>query len=127
MKKNIRDYKVNGKQFAYVLDAINVTGYEGNEMKATDEERIKYFFSIYNDEYNIDYYKRLYPNSIERLTNYLQGSPSCINIAFTYYDIALIGKNWGYCKNERETERFVNSWFKEIAFKLFQLKQYCNC
>lgn len=126
MKKNIRDYKVNGKQFAYVLDAINVTGYEGNEMKATDEERIKYFFSTYNNEYNKDYNKRLYPNSIERLTNYLQGLPSCINIAFTYYDITLIGKNWGYCKNERETERFINSWFKEIAFKLFQLKQYFN-
>ena len=92
----------------------------------SDKERVEYFFSTYNSEYNKDYNKRLYPDSIERLTNYLQGLPSCINIAFTYHDITLIGKSWGYCNNEREIERFINSWFKEIAFELFQLKQYFN-
>lgn len=124
MKKNIRDYKVNGNQFSYGLDAINVIDCEGNEIEATDKERVKYFFDTYNSEYNKDYNKRLYPDSIERLSSYLQGLPSCIDIAFTYQDIEKIGKSWGYCENEKETERFINSWFKEISVKLLLLRQY---
>lgn len=58
MRKNIRDYKVNGKQFAYVLDAINVTDFDGNEIDATDKERVKYFFECFDKEYNSSYYKR---------------------------------------------------------------------
>lgn len=126
MKKNIRDYKVNGNQFAYVLDAINVTDYDGNEIDANDKERVKYFFECFNNEFNYEYNKRRYPNLQNRISEYIKGLPSCINIAFENYKIAEIGKSWGYCKTERKENEFINNWFTVIAFRLIQLKKYFN-
>ena len=31
------------------------------------------------------------------------------------------GKEWGYCQTERKAEKFVNNWFKMIAFRLVQI------
>lgn len=124
MKKNIRNYKVNGKQFAYVLDAINVTDFDGNELQATDKERVKYFFEMFESEFNYEYNRRRYPNLQNRISEYIKGLPSCINIAFENYKIAEIGKTWGYCKNERKEAEFIDNWFSVIAFRLIQLKEY---
>lgn len=126
MKKNIRDYRVNGNQFAYVLDAINVTDYDGNEIEATDKERVKYFFECFESEYNYEYNKKRYPNIQERISEYLKGLPSCIYVAFENYKIIEIGKSWGYCKTERKENEFINNWFSVIAFRLIQLKEYFN-
>lgn len=112
MKKNIRDYKANGNQFAYVLNSINVTDYDGNEIDATDRERVKYFLKCFEIEYNYEYNKKRYPNIQERISEYLKGLPSCIGIEFENYKIAEIGKSWGYCKNERkESESFIPNIF----------------
>lgn len=127
MKKNIRDYKVNGNQFSYVLDSINVTDFEGNEIEnVSDKDRVKYFFECFENEYNSPYFKRIYPNMQQRISQYIQGLPSCINIAFENYKIVEIGKNWGYCKTERKENEFIENWFKIIAFRLIQLKDYFN-
>lgn len=126
MKKNIRDYKTNGKQFAYVLDAINVTDYEGNEMEATDKEKVKYFFDAFESEYNYSNNKKIFPNLQDRICSYLQGLPSCICIAFENNTIIEIGKSWGYCGTARKENEFINNWFKIMAFRLIQLKKYFN-
>lgn len=127
MKKNIRDYKINGKQFAYVLDAIDVTDYEGNEIEnVSDKEKVKFFFDTFEKEYNCEYYRKIYPNLQQRISQYIQGLPNCINIAFYNYDIINIGKSWGYCQTERKENEFVNNWFSVIAFRLLQLKDYFN-
>lgn len=125
MKKNIRNYKVNGKQFAYVLDSINVTDYEGNEITdVTDKERVKHFFECFNAEYNAPYSRKVYPNLQDRISQYLQGLPNCINVAYNNYDIIKIGKEWGYCKTERKENQFIENWFGCIALRLLQLKDY---
>lgn len=124
MRKNIRDYKVNGKQFAYILDAINVTDFDGNEINATDEERVKYFFECFEEEYNAPYYRKVYPNLQQRISQYIQGLPCCFNIDYYNDKIAEIGKRWGYCKTERKETEFINNWFPVIAFRLIQLKEY---
>lgn len=124
MKKNIRNYKVNGNQFAYVLDAICVTDYDGNELEATDKERVKHFFDKFEYEFNYAYNKRIYPNMQDRIAQYLQGLPSCISVAFSYADISNIGKSWGYCQTERKEAQFVENWFSVIACRLLQLKRY---
>ena len=124
MKKNIRNCKVNGNQFAYVLDAINVTDYDGNEMEATDKERVKYFFEKFESEFNK--YNKSRASLQDKIADYIQGLPSCINIAFENYKIAEIGKSWGYCKTERKENEFINNWFSVIAFRLIQLKEYFN-
>lgn len=124
MKKNIRNYSRNGNQFAYILDAICVTDYEGNELEATDKERVKHFFDCFENEFNYPYNKRIYPNMQDRIAQYLQGLPSCIGIDFENYKIAEIGKSWGYCKTERKESKFINRWFSVIALRLIQLKRY---
>lgn len=122
MKKNVREYKKVGVQFAYILDCI----YNENNENMSDKEAIKYFFDCFNEEYNYNYNKRLYPNLQKRISEYIQGLPTCINIAFTDYDIINIGKTWGYCKTEKQTSNFVNNWFSVIAFRLIQLKEKLN-
>lgn len=122
MKKSVREYKKVGVQFAYVLDCI----YNENNENMSDKETIKYFFDCFNEEYNYNYNKRLYPNLQKRISEYIQGLPNCFSIAFTNYDIEQVGKTWGYCKTEKQTSNFVNNWFDVIAFRLIQLKEKLN-
>lgn len=118
MKKNIRDYKKVGVQYTYVLDAICFEG--------TDEEKVSYFFDSFNAERNSAYDKRCYPNLTNRISNYIQGLPTCIGVAFSDYDIIQIGKSWGYCKTDKQAAKFVDNWFNTIALRLIQLKKYYN-
>lgn len=127
MKKNIRDYKVNGNQFAYVLDAISVCDADDNEiMDVSDKEKVKYFFDKFTAEFDYPYNKREFPNMQDRIEQYLRGLPNCIHIAFENYNIAQIGKAWGCCKTERKEADFVDSWFSVMAFRLLQLRKYFN-
>lgn len=122
MKKNVREHKNVGVQFAYVLDCI----YNDEKDNMSDKEAINYFFECFNKEYNNNYNKRLYPNLQERISQYIQGLPTCISIAFTDYDIINIGKSWGYCTTPAKTANFVNNWFSVIAWRLIQLKDKLN-
>ena len=122
MKKNVREHKNVGVQFAYVLDCI----YNDEKDNMSDKEAINYFFECFNKEYNNNDNKRLYPNLQERISQYIQGLPTCISIAFTDYDIINIGKSWGYCTTPAKTANFVNNWFSVIAWRLMQLKDKLN-
>lgn len=122
MKKNVRENKNVGVQFAYILDCI----YNDEKDNMSDKEAINYFFESFNKEYNNNYNKRLYPNLQERISQYIQGLPTCISIAFTDYDIINIGKSWGYCTTPAKTANFVNNWFAVFAFRLIQLKEKLN-
>lgn len=119
MKKNVRDYKNVGVQFAYVLDCIHND--EKNNMN--DKEAINYFFDFFDKEYNDTYYKRLYPNLQERVKEYIEGLPSCFGVAYCTDTIINIGKSWGYCKTEKQRIDFQNNWFSVIAWRLIQLRE----
>lgn len=118
MKKNIRDYKSVGILYAYILDAID---FEGSGI-----EKVDFFFYNFNEEYNSEYEKRAFPNLQKRITEYLKGLPSCIGIPFEDYYIEQIGKSWGYCKTDKQTAKFVDNWFSNIAYRLLKLKEYYN-
>lgn len=122
MKKNVRDYKNVGVQFAYVLDCI----YNDEKENMSDKEAINYFFECFNKEYNDIYYKRLYPNLQERIKEYIKGLPTCFGVAFCDDTIINIGKSWGYCKTEKQQCVFLDNWFSVIAWRLIQLKDKLN-
>lgn len=124
MKKDIRDYKNVGVQYAYILDAIHTD--KLFEYPLSDMGKIVYFFETFNKEYNYDYNKLCYPNLQDRVAEYIKGLPSCIGIAFSDYDIEQIGKSWGCCKTDKQTAKFVNGWFDAIAYRLIQLANYYN-
>lgn len=125
MKKNVRDYKVIGVQFAYVLNSIYVeneaTGEEVTGL--TDEQLVQWVFAHYYMEFDNAHNRRLYPNEMDRLEQWLRGLPSCINLAFTNYDIAQVGKSWGYCQTPAKEAKFVENWFNVMAQRLLQLRR----
>lgn len=122
MKKNVRDYKNVGVQFAYVLDCI----YNDEKDNMSDKEAINYFFACLDKEYNDSYYKRLCPNLQERVKEYIRGLPSCFGVDYCDYNIINIGKSWGYCKTEKQQRVFLSNWFSVIAWRLIQLKDKLN-
>ena len=112
------------KLIIFLLDSIEI---EENE-NATDKEKINYFFDCYDREFNHDYNKRYYPNEQERLKNYLQGLPSCINIPFYNWDILELYKQLNGIKtlSSKKEESVLKYYWDKIAFTLIQLKRKYN-
>lgn len=121
--KDLRLNKRYGVQFEYLFDCIDT---EQIGESATDKEKINFVFKTFEDEYGNPYNNRIYPNECERLALYLRGLPSCVNIAFTNYDIIQIGKSWGLCKTSKAEANFVENWFDVCAFRLIQMRDMLN-
>lgn len=121
--KDLRLNKRYGVQFEYLFDCIDT---EQIGESATDKEKINFVFKTFEDEYGNPYNNRIYPNECERLAQYLRGLPSCVNIAFTNYDIIQIGKSWGLCKTSKAEANFVENWFDVCAFRLIQMRDMLN-
>lgn len=122
--KDLREYKVNGVQYGYVLDCI-----QSDEVElTTDKERIEYFFRMFGVEGDCENKRRLCPNEQERIAQYLRGLPSCCGIAYANYDIVQIGKSWGYILDtERKENEFCERWFNVMALRLMQIRdKYMN-
>ena len=125
-KRNLSEKVLNGKQgkqFAYILDAItnSASATDTNKEFSTDYGKIAFFFEYFGDEFNHTYNKKLYPNLQKRIEQYLRGLPSCINIAYMNYNIIEIGKEWGYCQTEQKENKFVNDWWCMIAYRIIQI------
>ena len=121
MKKNPRDYKVNGKQYAYILDAICPECADLDPDNMTDKEKVEFVLEQFDKGYNYAYNKKTYPNIVCRFEQWMRGMPSSFCVEFADYRIALIGKAWGYCQTEKNTSAFVNNWWSAIVDKFFQL------
>lgn len=117
MKKNPRDYKRGGAMFAYILDSVYSDEIDCEKM--TDKERIEFLLDTFFEE-EVKYDRRRMC-TFDILREWLQGLPSAINIAFSYYDIALQGSRMGICKDARSEERFVNNWWCILAQKILRL------
>lgn len=122
MKKNIRDYKNVGVQYAYILDSIYSDSVDVNTLN--DKGKIELVLNDFNACYNSEYEKRMYPNIIDRVAQWLRGLPQTLHVSFRDHDVKEIGKLWGGCKTEKQTAKFVDNWFDTIAFRLIQLAKY---
>lgn len=117
MKKNPRDYEVNGKMYAYILDSISSDEVDVESM--SDKERIEFALDAFYDEiYKND---RRRTSTLEKLTYWISGLCSTVNVAFTNYDIAKVGTEWGYCRTGARTSQFVRTWFERIANGILRL------
>lgn len=115
--KNPRDYKRGGAMFAYILDSVYSDEIDCEKM--TDKERIEFLLDTFFEE-EVKYDRRRMC-TFDLLREWLQGLPSAINIAFSYYDISLTGKSMGYCKDARSEERFINNWWGIFAQNILRL------
>lgn len=117
MKKNPRDYEVNGKMYAYILDSISSDDADVESM--SDKERIEFALDTFYIEKFKDDRRRM--SALELLTEWIAGLCSTVNVAFTNYDIAKVGTEWGYCRTDSRTSQFVRTWFERIANGILRL------
>lgn len=117
MKKNPRDYEVNGKMYAYILDSISSDEVDVESM--SDKERIEFALDAFYDEIYKNDRRRI--STLEKLTYWISGLCSTVNVAFTNYDIAKVGTEWGYCRTDARTSQFVRTWFERIANGILRL------
>lgn len=99
-------YSKTEQQYDYILSCIN----NDDETLYTPVEKLKYFMSTFNKEYNTAYGKRVYPILSRRIAEYLKGLPSCCNIEFRDYYIGIIATEWDIAKKDRGS--FTNRWFE---------------
>lgn len=117
MKKNPRDYEVNGKMYAYILDSISSDEVDVESM--SDRERIEFALDTFYTEKFKDDRRRM--SALELLTEWIAGLCSTVNVAFTNYDIAKVGTEWGYCRTDARTSQFARTWFERIANGILRL------
>lgn len=119
MKKNIRDYKVKGQQFSYLLDLIT----SEDQILITDKDKVIYLFKTFRDEFNF----RINQIGLrDALAEWLQGMPSAIELDYWDDDIVKIGKSWGYCKTPYKERIFIANWYIQAANNLIKIKEYFN-
>lgn len=117
MKKNPRNYEVRGKMYAYILDSISSDEVDVESM--SDKERIEFALdTFYVEKFEND---RRGMSALDLLTEWISGLCSTVNVAFTDYDIAQIGTEWGYCRTDASISLFVRSWFERIAGGILRL------
>lgn len=117
MKKNPRNYEVRGKMYAYILDSISSDEVDVESM--SDKERIEFALdTFYVEKFEND---RRGMSTLDLLTEWISGLCSTVNVAFTDYDIAQIGTEWGYCRTDARVSLFVRSWFERIAGGILRL------
>lgn len=117
MKKNPRNYEVRGKMYAYILDSISSDEVDVESM--SDKERIEFALdTFYVEKFEND---RRGMSTLDLLTEWISGLCSTVNVAFTDYDIAQIGTEWGYCRTDARASLFVRSWFERIAGGILRL------
>ncbi len=124
-QKSIRDHKIYGTQCAYILDCIKDKYIEDeNKKRPTDKELIDYAINRFDKESNSTYNKRMYRNIQDRIQHWLSGL--ALPVDFTYEDIIKLGKKWGYCNTEKQSEQFVDRWFGMLALRMIQTWEYYN-
>lgn len=114
----------NGVQLVYILDCIKKSSSaadQGIEF-TTDKEVLEFFFNCFNEEFNFQTNKRMFPSLQDRIGEYLQGLPGCCNIDYTYNDILLLGVKWGVLSSteDKKGEKFIDNFFSVCAFRILQ-------
>lgn len=117
MKKNPRNYEVRGKMYAYILDSISSDEVDVESM--SDKERIEFALDTFYVEMFENDRRRM--SVLDLLTEWISGLCSTVNVAYTDYDIAQIGTEWGYCRTDARVSLFVRSWFERIAGGILRL------
>lgn len=117
----------NGVQLVYVIDCIKESSRAADEDKEcnTDAEALQFFFGCFEQEFNFQYNKRMFPNLAERIGEYLKGLPSCCNIDYTDYNILLLGVKWGVLSStdDKKACKFIENFFKVCGLRILQAAQ----
>lgn len=105
---------------AYILDAIDASGY-GRDLKGkTPAEKLQFVRDTFKAEYGWAVSRYGKQGAIRE---WLAGLPSAINIEWRNCEILELGKVWGELPADASTARedaYLNRWFGSMAFRLIQ-------
>ena len=109
----------------YLINAITWDGYDIDLEDASIERKINFFYRTFKSEYGW----MLKRKSLARtLTEYFQGLPSCMDIAFSNNDILQVYSDWmTELNNEQDEDRAIEDWFKMLGSEMaILLRKYTN-
>ena len=95
------------------------------DVELTDKEKIEYLLGLFDREHGFENNVKRYPNKQDRLSNWLQGLPSYIDLPFTNWDVlkfaAELHEIDSIPKNKEDS--IINNHWSHIAFHLLKLNQ----
>ena len=116
---NLREDKYFGKQYSYILDHIDWQSISEDKNLVTDKNKIDLVFYSLRDEFiGVEDYD----SEIYALAAYLRKDPYFVWFPITVGGIAEVGKEWGYCRNEKEYNKFVRHFRYLLAGLLVRAK-----
>ena len=96
---------------------------------ATEAEKLQFLADTFNSEYGFPDNIRRYGTKQNCFAEWLQGLPSCFNVAFYYADIIALAKLWGSIPEnatEAQEDKICNNWWRYLADQTFQLFRKYN-
>lgn len=114
----------NGVQLVYVLDCIRNSSRAADEGKTleTDADALTFFFDCFNEEFNYQENKRLFPSLSDRIGAYLRGLPSCCVVDYWNDGILKLGLSWGVLESTegRKAANFLYNYWSVLGFSICQ-------
>ena len=111
----------------YILSAIDSEGY-GKDL-ITDAEKLQFLVDTFNHEYSFTDNLKRYPNTQDRLKNWIMGLPSSFNIDFSYFDIIRVSTDLNLIPidaTQKQKDKIISNWFNLIAYKTIVLMRKNN-
>lgn len=98
------------------LEHLDKYIFECIEKDGTSTDKLRFFAERFKEDYGSDEYKQRYPDSTERMYQYLTCCPSCFSIDLEPSVILMYGKKWGLTFEEDYQETvFLEEWETIIA------------
>jgi len=106
----------------YLLGQIDGTDYKVKT--ETPLQKINFVFDCFNSEYECKYNTKRLPSIQDRVSDYLQGLPSCISIPYTHFDILQLAKELQEVESypKKTEDRICSNFFNFIAYHLLKLR-----
>ena len=118
--------RTNSKDYTDRMDAFLLEAIESDQK--TNKGKINGFFNAFKICTNHVNSLARHPNRQDRLSNYLQGLPSDINLPFYYYDILKLAKSLHEVDSltEKQESRIIENYWNHMAFHLIRLEEKLN-
>ena len=100
----------------YILDCI--------ELEGSAKEKLQSVLTAFDSEFNFQNNKKIYPNLQNRFSEYLQGLPSSMSVAYSYCDILDFARQIGSLREnatEEQEDKILSNWWNWITNEFFKL------
>jgi len=124
LKTNTKKYLSNIQ--AAILEAVNFE--DLGDIELNNRQKIEYLMADFKACANYPNNKKRIPNEQNRLADWLQGLPNCLNIPFTNYDILnfMAKMHEVTAIPEQKEDVIINGYFGHIAFNILKMYRTLN-